>query len=296
MRDILLIGATGQLGGSLLSGAARARIVAPQRVELDINDTASVLRCIETYHPRIVINTAAFHNVPVCEEQPERALEVNCLAVYRLAGLCAERDIRLATFSTDYVFDGGQRTPYGEVDLPAPLQMYGISRLAGEHAALSAASRHAYVIRTCGLYGEQGAASKGGNFVDKRLADARQASRLDMSSDQTVSPTYTADLAEAVVSLIDRADAEPGIYHLTNQGECTWAEFTAAIYEECGLPTLVNPVDRGGLSGTMRRPRYSVLGNERAAALGIELPHWRDALRRYLSRKGLRKTLDKTAP
>lgn len=292
MKDILLIGATGQLGGSLLASAASGRIHAPSRSELDINDDASVLRCIETYQPQIVINTAAFHNVPLCEEEPARAMDVNCLAVYRLARLCAKKDIRLVTFSTDYVFNGERRTPYVETDLPAPLQMYGISRLAGEHAAISAAPHNAYVVRTCGLYGEQGAASKGGNFVDKRVADAKHASTLDMSSDQTVIPTYTADLAEAVVSLIDCGDAQPGIYHLVNEGECTWAEFTAAIFEECGLTTVVNPVDRGGLSGSMRRPRYSVLANKRAAALGVELPHWRDALRRYLSRKGWRTTTD----
>jgi dTDP-4-dehydrorhamnose reductase len=292
MRDILLIGATGQLGGSLLSGEGASRIYAPSRTELDVTDLASVRHCIETYQPRIVINTAAFHNVPVCEEEAGRALEVNCIAVYRLAAICAEKNIRLVSFSTDYVFDGEQSHPYLEVDLPAPIQMYGLSRVAGEHAALAAAPRHAYVIRTCGLYGEQGADSKGGNFVDKRLADALQSSSLDMSCDQTVCPTYTADLAQAVVHLVDHPDAESGIYHLVNQGACTWAEFTAAIYEECGLSIQVNPVDRGGLTGSMRRPRYSVLANTRAAALGIELPHWRDALKRYLHSKGLRTTTD----
>ncbi|NMG67885.1 dTDP-4-dehydrorhamnose reductase [Azoarcus indigens] len=292
MKDILLIGATGQLGGSLLAGAAADRIHAPNREVLDITDAESVLRCIDIYQPRIIINTAAFHNVPQCEEQADQAMKVNCVAVYRLARLCAERNIRLVTFSTDYVFDGGQRTPYVETDMPAPLQIYGISRLAGEHAALAAAPRHAYVVRTCGLYGEQGAVSKGGNFVDKRVADARQTDKLDMSSDQTVIPTYTADLAEAVIALINCEGAEPGVYHLVNQGECTWAEFTAAIYEACGLATVVNPVDRGGLSGGMRRPSYSVIANTRAAALGIELPHWRDALKRYLSRKGFRTTTD----
>jgi dTDP-4-dehydrorhamnose reductase len=292
MSDILLIGATGQLGGSLLSGEIADRIIAPSRAELDITNPVSVFRCLETYQPRVVINTAAFHNVPLCEEQTARAMEVNCLAVYHLAGICAERNIRLITFSTDYVFDGKQRVPYSETDLPAPLQMYGISRLAGEQAALAAAPNHSYVIRTSGLYGEQGAASKGGNFVDKRLADARTQSALDMSSDQTVSPTYTTDLAAAVVSLMNHHHAEPGIYHLVNQGECTWAEFTATIYQECGLTTLVRPIDRNGFSGGMRRPKYSVLGNKRAAELKIELPHWRDALKRYLGRKGLLQTME----
>jgi dTDP-4-dehydrorhamnose reductase len=292
MKDILLIGASGQIGGSLLSGEWATRIHAPSRAELDVADEASVRRCIETYNPKIVINTAAFHNVTACEQEAGRALEVNCVAVYRLAAICAVKDIRLVTFSTDYVFDGGQSHPYVETDIQAPIQMYGVSRVAGEHAALAAGPHHAYVIRTCGLYGEQGAASKGGNFVDKRLADAKQNSSLDMSSDQVVCPTYTSDLAQAVIRLMEHPDSEPGTYHLVNQGSCTWAEFTATIYEECGLSTKVNPVDRGGVTGSMRRPSYSVLANTRAAALGIELPHWRDALKRYLHRKGLRTTND----
>ena len=287
MKDILLIGATGQLGGSLLSGESASRVYAPSRAELDISDTVSVRRCIENYSPKIVINTAAFHNVPVCEVEANRALEINCVAVYRLATICAEKDIRLISFSTDYVFDGEQCRPYAETDVPMPLQMYGVSRAAGEHAALAAAPFHSYIIRTCGLYGEQGAVSKGGNFVDKRLADALHMGVMDMSSDQTVCPTYTVDLAQAVMRLADHPNAEPGIYHLVNQGSCTWAEFTAAIFEECGLSTKVNPVDRGGRTGSMRRPRYSVLANTRASALGIELPHWRNALKRYLHRKGL---------
>jgi len=292
MKDILLIGATGQLGSSLLAGASAGRIHAPNRDSLDVTDPQSLLRCIEIYQPRIIINTAAFHNLPQCEEQADQAMEINCIAVYRLARLCASCNIRLVTFSTDYVFDGGQSTPYVETDIPAPLQLYGISRLAGEHAALAAAPRHAYVVRTCGLYGERGAVSKGGNFVDKRVADALQTDKLDVSSDQTVIPTYSADLAEAVIALIDREGAESGIYHLVNQGQCTWAEFTSAIYEACGLTTVVNPVDRSGSSEDMRRPSYSVIANTRAAALGIVLPHWRDALMRYLTSKGFRKTTD----
>lgn len=290
MSDILLIGRSGQLGGSLLKRALNGRIVAPFRDELDIEDMTSVLRCVELYRPRIVINTAAFHNVPVCEEQADRAMAVNCHAVYRLARACADQDIRLVTFSTDYVFDGKQRTPYAETDKPGPIQMYGISRLAGEHAALAAAPLHAYVIRTCGLYGEQGAATKGGNFVDKRHADACELRQLDMACEQTVTPTNTDDLADAILTLLDHPNAFPGIYHLVNQGECTWADFTAMIYSLCGLATKVNPVDRGGLSGAMRRPLYSVLANKRASALGIELPHWQNALERYLGCKGWLKT------
>jgi dTDP-4-dehydrorhamnose reductase len=141
------------------------------------------------------------------------------------------------------------------------------------------------VIRTCGLYGRSGAAQKGGNFVDKRLDDARRTESLEMGNDQTVCPTSTDDLSRAVFALLESPVAGPGIYHLVNEGECTWYDFTRAIYSIAGIRTQVVPVDRKGLTGNMRRPAYSVLANTRAAALGIRLPHWRDALERYLREK-----------
>ena len=163
--------------------------------------------------------------------------------------------------------------------------MYGISRLAGELAATAISPRHAVVIRTCGLYGLSGAISKGGNFVDKRIADAQTSSVIEMGCDQIVSPTYTGNLAQAVLKLIEHPQLVPGIYHLVNEGECNWFEFTQAIYEMMKISVKVNPIDRGGMSGEMRRPLYSVLANTKARELGIILPHWRNALQLYLNKK-----------
>jgi len=231
------------------------------------------------------VNCAAFHNVPQCEEHPEQAFRVNCTAVRDLAMACRDAGARLFTFSTDYVFGGDSRTPYGEDDLPRPLQMYGISRLAGEHAALSVAPEHAVVIRTCGLYGQSGARSKGGNFVDGRVADARAGKTIEMAMEQTVAPTCTGDLSRAVLALAAAPALAPGVYHLVNEGQCSWYELTLAIVEILGLPVRVVPVDRQGRSGNMRRPLYSVLANHKARRLGITLPPWRDALERYLRRR-----------
>ena len=283
--NILLIGKTGQLGGSILAEQTPHRIYAPDRNELDIESRESCEQVMEEFRPDVVINTAAFHNVPQCEVEPLRAFAVNCQAVRDLAAICKKMNARLITFSTDYVFGGEQRTPYREDDRTGPLQMYGISRLAGELAALATAPQHAVVIRTCGLYGLSGATSKGGNFVDKRITDAQTNSELEMGCDQVVSPTYTGDLAQAVLKLIEHPQLAPGIYHLANEGECTWFEFTQAIYEIMSLEVKVRPVDRGGMSGEMRRPLYSALANTKARTLGITLPHWRDALERYLQQK-----------
>ncbi len=283
--NILLIGKTGQLGGSILAEQVSHRVFAPGRSELDIESKESCERAIAGFLPDVVINTAAFHDVPQCEVEPHRAFAVNCQSVRDLALMCKRAGALLVTFSTDYVFGGGQNTPYREEDCPKPLQMYGISRLAGEMAALAAAPEHCVIIRTCGLYGLSGAVSKGGNFVDKRIADAQTNSVLEMGCDQIVSPTYSGDLAQAVLKLIEHPQLTPGIYHLVNEGACTWFEFTKAIYELMGINASVHPVDRRGVSGEMRRPLYSVLANTRARALGIMLPHWRNGLERYLRQK-----------
>jgi dTDP-4-dehydrorhamnose reductase len=279
---ILLIGKTGQLGGDLILNNPGHEIHAPSREELDIGNREAIRQAMATIVPDVVINTAAFHNVPLCETDVASTFLINCAAVRDLGATCQKAGTMFVTFSTDYVFGGGKRTPYLEDDRPQPLQMYGISRVAGEYAALAVAPDHAIVIRTCGLYGRSGAQSKGGNFVDKRIQDASTIASLEMGCDQLISPTSTDDLSRAVWQLIEHPSCQPGIYHLANEGECTWFEFTKAIYEIAGLNVNVTPVDRGGMSGDMRRPLYSTLGNVKARAIGIELPHWRDGLTRYL--------------
>jgi dTDP-4-dehydrorhamnose reductase len=282
---ILLIGASGQLGGDLLRNNPGHEIEAPGRDALDLGRSAELADDVRARRPDLVINCAAFHNVPQCELEPEQAFRINCVAVRDLAAACADADARFVTFSTDYVFGGGKKTPYVEDDAPAPLQIYGITRRAGELAALASAPAHATIIRTCGLYGKTGARSKGGNFVDGRVADARAGKRIEMSSEQVIAPTSTHDLSKAVYSLVSHAQFAPGVYHLVNEGGCSWYEFTRAIVELTGLHCEVAPVDRGGRTGAMRRPLYSVLGNTRARALGITLRPWREALAAYLAGK-----------
>jgi dTDP-4-dehydrorhamnose reductase len=282
---ILLIGRTGQLGGDILRHNASHEIIAPDRHEVDISDIRTVERAVREIKPDVVINTAAFHNVPLCEQEPEKAFLINCVAVRDLARLCRRTDKLLVTFSTDYVFGGDRRTPYREDDQPSPLQVYGITRAAGEYAALSEAPDHLLVIRTCGLYGMSGAQSKGGNFVDQRINDAKRHSVLEMGSDQIVSPTCTADLSRAILQLLDHPLRKPGIIHLVSEGECSWYDFTRAIYEIMGITIELRPVNRNCRSGDMRRPCYSVLANRIAKALGITLPHWRDSLEKYLKEK-----------
>ena len=280
-RRVLITGGGGQLASDLeglLQGGAQ--VLAPPRASLDVTDDAAVGAAFADFRPTAVFNCAAFHNVEVCEREEDRAFEVNARAVKRLAERCAEHRAKLVHVSTNYVFDGRGEAPWTEEDLPHPRSVYGASKLAGEHAALAYAPG-ALVVRTGGLYGEHGSASKGGNFVVRMMARAREHGALRMVADQRLTPTATADLAGALVRASDRGMA--GLLHLTNAGACSWFQFTAAIMEEAGIDVPIEPVvtSPGGAS----RPLNGVLSCARAEAAGIApLAHWRDALRHYLAR------------
>ncbi|MFH1903487.1 MAG: dTDP-4-dehydrorhamnose reductase [Candidatus Omnitrophota bacterium] len=284
---ILLIGKTGQLGNDILKNNAKHEIFAPDRDELDLNNSTAIINIITKVKPQIVINTAAFHNVCLCEKEYDQALRINCLAVRDLALTCKEIGSSLITFSSDYVFNGKKMSPYFEDDTLSPLQIYGITRAAGEYIALSIAPENTIIIRTCGLYGITGGKSKGGNFVDKRINEAKINKKIEISCEQIVSPTYTFDLSLAVFKLIENQKLKCGIYHLVNEGMCNWYEFTKAIYKIMGLNVDLIPVNRYGLDNGMRRPLYSALANTKAKRMGIVLPHWEDAIKRYLQEKYL---------
>jgi dTDP-4-dehydrorhamnose reductase len=281
---ILLIGATGQLGTDLLRANPGHEIITPTRIELDLLRPDQIASSILAARPAFVINCAAFHDLVLCEREPEQAFLVNCIAVRNLAAACADVGAWLITFSTDYVFDGSKRTGYLECDSPHPLQVYGISRLAGEYAAMVAVPERFVIVRTCGLYGRAGSQSRGSNFVNRRVADARAGRRIEISCEQFATPTWTEDLSGAIFALIGNPELAPGIYHLVNEGSCSWYEFTRAIVDIIGCEVEVAPIDRKGRDMTgFRRPIFSVLRNRRAADLGISLPSWESALRRYLT-------------
>jgi dTDP-4-dehydrorhamnose reductase len=187
--------------------------------------------------------------------------------------------------STNYVFDGTRDAPYAEDDLPRPRSIYALTKLAGEHAALAYGSGP-LVVRTAGLYGLRGSASKGGNFVQRMLARAREQQALTVVADQRLQPTFTADLAAAVIEAAD-AGAD-GVLHLTAAGACSWQEFTVAILAEAGIDVPVEPAATSIPPGGADRPRNGVLARPRADALGLRpLRDWREALGDYMARAGL---------
>jgi len=285
MRKILLIGKTGQLGGEIRKdvNSFDFEIFPFDKNELDVTNELQIKEKIEEVRPDILINTSAYHVVTACEKNPLEAMAVNFVAIHRMAKLCKQYDIQFITYSTDYVFDGEKGTPYEENDKPNPLQIYGISKLAGEYAALNLYPQGTFVIRTCGLYGgKKGSPEKKGNFVLNIMKEARDKEVIEVSSEQIVSPTYAGDLSKATLKLLN-IKAQPGIYHLINEGYCSWYEFAKEILKLAKINTKVLPVDRRGISGGIKRPKFSALKNTKAKKLGIKLPSWQEGLNSYFN-------------
>jgi len=276
----LITGGGGQLASDLVE-LLGDDAVAFSHADLDIADGEAVARAIDEVAPDVVINCAAFHNLDVCESEPDQAWAVNVRAVREMA----QRAPRLVHLSTNYVFDGRRPEPYGEDDVPAPRSVYSITKLAGEHAALAYGSR-SLVVRAAGLYGLHGSVSKGGNFVQRMLARGREQGALKMVADQLLQPTFTADLAAAIVDALER-DVD-GVVHLTASDSCSWHDFTVAIMELAGLDVPVEAVSTIIPPGGVDRPLNGVLARPRADALGLPaLRPWRDGLEDYMSRAGL---------
>jgi dTDP-4-dehydrorhamnose reductase len=276
----LITGGGGQLASDLaelMAGDAHAFT----HEQLDICDERAVERAYREVEPEVVINCAAFHNLDACEREPARAFAVNVEAVRGLA----RRGVRLVHISTNYVFDGRREEPYGEEDLPAPRSVYALSKLAGEHAAL-AYGEGSLIVRTAGLYGRHGSASKGGNFVQRMLARARADGALRVVSDQRLQPTFTTDLADAIVRAI-HIGAE-GVVHLTASGACSWYEFTRAIMAQAGVDVSIEPTATVAGADGIDRPLNGVLARPVADALGLSaLRPWEEALSDYLQSAGL---------
>lgn len=280
---ILLIGNSGQLGRELENSIKNThhQLISFNHQELDITNSDSVREKITEYHPEIVINASAFHVVSECEDNPEKAFEINSYALLPIAKLCNDIKIKFVTFSSDYVFDGLKGKSYLEDDKPNPLQVYGVSKLAGEFIALNYCQR-AVVIRTCGVYGgKEGSRSKKGNFVINILRQAKGKDTLEVSSEQVVSPTYAADLANATLKLL--AQDQMGVFHLVNEGSCSWAEFASEIMSCASFSTNVIPVDRRGMDGSVKKPLFSVLSNTLAKRVAVILPTWQNAVSRYIN-------------
>jgi dTDP-4-dehydrorhamnose reductase len=278
---VLLTGAEGQLGAEIVAAWHSDGLIALGRPDLDITDQAAVEAAVARHHPALVVNTAAFTNVDRCETEVERAFAVNAFGPLHLADACRARGAALMHISTDYVFDGGARTPYKERDTVCPRSVYGLSKATGEQFVRTRTPQH-YIIRTAGLYGSRDSRPRPANFVERMLQLAREGRAIRVVDDQITSPTSASDLAPKLREIA--TTGRFGTFHVTNAGACSWYEFATAIFELANVPAQLEPTSTADYGATAPRPPYSVLANDSLTAAGIPpMRHWREALADYLS-------------
>lgn len=275
---LLILGAGGIVGRAVAAEAARRDWAASARprAEVDVGDPAVVAAALAASGARLVINCAAFTRVDDCEHEADAARRINDLAVGTVAAACAHAGARLVHLSTDYVFDGESAAPYGEEATPAPLSVYGASKLAGEARALAHAD--ALVVRTSAVFGRGGA-----NFVDTIAARLRQSGEpLRVVADQVTCPTYAPFLARALLDLGE--SAATGRIHYRNREAVSWFELARAVARELGSGRGIEPVPTAEYPRPARRPRRSVLAVERFEAIcGRRVEPWSDGLREHLA-------------
>jgi len=281
---ILLLGKTGQVGGALtpllrqLAGSnADEAVVTLGRADVDLSDAAALAQAVQRVQPSLIVNAAAHTAVDRAETEPDIAFAINAVAPGVLAEQAAKLNALLVHYSTDYVFDGSQRTPYRESDPTHPLGVYGESKLAGEQAVQDSGCRH-LLLRTSWVYD-----STGRNFLTTMLRLAKQHGKLRVVGDQHGSPTSAAMIAEASLQLIRSMLNQPamqgGLYHLTAQGQTTWHGFAQAIMHKAGLDIPIEAITTADYPTPAKRPAYSVLDSSKLQReFNYRLPDWQQAL------------------
>ena len=268
----LITGANGMLGHDLQSVLAGRDVTALSRAELDVTDLDAVREASAGHD--FIINAAAYTKVDDAEEHEDFAYAVNATGAANLATAAAENGAQLVQLSTDYVFDGTATTPYAENSPLGPVSAYGRTKAEGERLAQQLNPGRTHVIRTAWTYGQHGP-----NFARTMLRLAAERDELTVVSDQVGQPTWTLDLANQIVALLD-SGAPAGIYHGTNSGEASWYDFARAIFSAAGLDAdRVKPTDSSQFVRPAPRPPYSVLGHSAWKTVGLApMRNWREAL------------------
>jgi dTDP-4-dehydrorhamnose reductase len=282
---VAVFGASGQLGTEIVKelGRRKYEVLAWTRGQVDITDFAQVERALAT-DAEVVINTAAYNQVDVAEQEPQAAYMVNALGVRNLALVCRQIDASLVHFSTDYVFDGLAGRPYTENDPTHPLGAYAVSKLAGELYA-QAYLDSALIVRTSGVFGPRGLATARGNFVELMLRLAGSGKPIRVVEDHIASPTYAPLLAARTIDLVDRRQS--GVFHVGGGLPVSWFDFARMIFEAAGLHPPLKATNEREYRTQARRPRYSALSNGKMERLGLPaMPPLREALESYFAARG----------
>jgi dTDP-4-dehydrorhamnose reductase len=272
---VTLFGGSGLLGRELVWALNDAELTAPSSKDVDIRDRARVNQIIGESRPDWVLLAAAYADVDGCESKRDLALSVNCEGAVHVAQAVRQARSRLMFLSTDYVFDGTKGTPYETDDPRNPINVYGDSKARAE-ARLLEILPEVCIVRTSWLFGHRGKC-----FPQTILKLAVARPEISVVNDQRGSPTFTRDLATALVELCNKEAR--GIVHATNSGDCTWFDFAREILQRAVLPAAVKPVTSAEFPRPARRPAYSVLSPSSLHSYGVQMPGWKNALGRYLA-------------
>jgi len=274
---VLFAGGKGLLGTNIIPLLKnRFDVVSLDIDEWDIADRKAGEAVVARERPDALVNCAAVTDVDGCEDKRELAEKVNSRGAAIIADICSEHRIKLVHISTDYVFDGTKTLPYTEEDTPNPISFYGKTKLWGEEQVLAKAPS-SLIIRSQWLYGEGGR-----HFISKVIEIARERGSIEVVDDQRGSPTYAKDIAEPLSILIEKG--ESGIYHICNDGSCTWYELAQEVFMALGMDIQVTAVSSQALNRKAARPAYSVFDTKKVRdATGIIMRSWQEALREYLS-------------
>ncbi|MDF2569578.1 MAG: rmlD 2 [Sporomusa sp.] len=273
---IIVTGGCGQLGRAFaaLADQFAGQMVLLSSRDLDVTNPYQVNGLVNQTRPDVVIHTGAYTAVDAAETAQDEAFRVNVVGTRNIAAACLNYSSKMVYLSSDYVFDGNQGMPYIEFDRPNPLNVYGRSKLEGELIAARICPK-LFIVRTSWLYGD------GHNFVRTILKLAQARKVLTIVNDQTGTPTYTVDLVQGIMSIIETN--EFGTYHMSNNGSCTWYDFAKEILKLTGLQTDVQPITTGEFAAAAVRPKYSVLRNYMLElGKGDYFRGWQDALAAYL--------------
>jgi len=283
---ILVAGAAGRLGASIVDAFAGCEVIAHTRATLDITDPDAVRRVVGDAAPAVVINCAAFNDVDGAEDRPAEALAVNAFAVRSLARAAEGCGATFVHFGTDFVFDGNASEAYSEEAAPSPRSVYALSKLLGEWFALDAP--RGFVLRVESVFGAPAAWSGRSGSLDVIVEGLENGRDVKVFTDRVVSPSYALDVSLAVRHLVG-ANVRPGLYHCVNSGQATWYDLAEETARLLGVRPRLQPITLEQVAFKAARPRFCALANRKLAAAGFTMPAWDDALRRWLAGRSARR-------